>query len=520
MPRLSQQFPGNYGSPDNVNLEIENFVRYINSAELGNFTVGELLKKIFDENGQFDGPVEFRKSESGSLEYRIGEAVGSETVQWTTLIEAADLRGEPGRNVGELGAPIFTGRADFTAAAGDTAFNYAFTSADEILVYVNGLLKREGSSADYTTDESGGVNNAGVVTLTTAAALNDIVTIYKIRSNLITSYNRSDYSPTENQTVFPFTHTGETTIQVYKNGVLQRSGGSHDYLASSSNSTVTFTTAATPGDLISIITVENTTVRAVSGIMLEENFVHSDTGLLRLDKISIANNAISKDKVDSLTADLASKADIAVTNITPTNLRTGGIWIDTSQNPTQMKFFDGVSFLRTSPESSLPTFGPNDAGRFLRISGTGTAIETSSVDFSSLIPVTQRGAANGVAPLDSTGRLPQSRLPSVLSATSLYHSMATATNASTIMTRIFRQSIRIEGIAVQTTSGTCSVRIRVNNVDQGDTYAVSSTPNEVALTTPIEINAAAASRSIGFTVSNASSVNTLEVTLAISVLSS
>ena len=63
MARIRQQFPQNYGSSGNIN-EFESLIRYLNSAELGNKTVGELLAKLFDADGNFDGLIELRKAQA------------------------------------------------------------------------------------------------------------------------------------------------------------------------------------------------------------------------------------------------------------------------------------------------------------------------------------------------------------------------------------------------------------------------------------------------------------------------
>ena len=111
MARIRQQFPQNYGSSGNINVEFENLIRYLNSAELGNKTVGELLAKLFDADGNFDGPVELQKSTGGDIQYRVGEYTNT-TDGWITLVAAADLRGPSGQDFGEIGAPIFFGRAE------------------------------------------------------------------------------------------------------------------------------------------------------------------------------------------------------------------------------------------------------------------------------------------------------------------------------------------------------------------------------------------------------------------------
>ena len=61
MARIRQQYPQNYGSSGNINTEFESVIRYLNAAEIGDNTIGELLGKIFDNAGNWNGPVEFRK---------------------------------------------------------------------------------------------------------------------------------------------------------------------------------------------------------------------------------------------------------------------------------------------------------------------------------------------------------------------------------------------------------------------------------------------------------------------------
>ena len=323
-------------------------------------------------------------------------------------------------------------------------FDYAHASTDEILVYVDGVLQRSGSSFDYTTNPTGGSVNAGAITFNSGVTLNSVVTALKVRSTAITGFTRSDTVTTGAQTVFAFVHDEDTKLQVYKNGILQREGGANDYTTAPSNNTVTFTSSIPSGNTITIITVENTSVQAVTGMMFEEDFAHTDSGLIKFNKIKIDNDAIPQAKVASLTTDLGSKAKLTVSSSTPTGPATGDLFLDTSQTPNQLKFYDGTQFLRTSPESSLPTFTSSDAGPFVKVNGTGTALEYGSVDLSSVIPVTQKGAANGVASLDSTGRLPSSQLPSVLSTDSLYVAVTTPTNQTYDVKRIYKQKLRID----------------------------------------------------------------------------
>lgn len=519
MARIRQQFPQNYGSSGNINTEIENIIRYLNSAELGSNTIGELLAKLFDSTGAFIGPIELQKSTSGDIQYRVGTYANSAD-GWVTLVAASELRGEAGTNVGEIGAPIIHTRVDAVATSGQTVFDYAHVASDELLVYVNGVLKRSGSSYDYQTSTTAGTGSAGAVTFNSAVTTGHTVTIYKIRSTAITGFTRSDTVTTGSQAVFAFVHDATTKLQVYKNGILQREGGSFDYTTSVSNNTVTFNSAIASGNTISIITVENTSSQAVTGLMFESDFVNSSTGLINLAKVSIADGAIPQAKITDLVTTLGIKAKLTVSNSTPSNPATGDLWHDTSQTPNQLKFYDGTQFLRTSPESSLPTFTSSNAGQFVRVNGTGTALEYGTVDLSSVIAITQKGAANGVASLDSTGRMPSAQLPTFLSSDSFHQLVASVANTTLDMKRIYKQKIQIDGISVLTSSGSCSVQIQVNGTGQGSTYTANTTGLDTALSTPIQVDATSANKRVGFIVTNNSSAANLEVTLAISVLSS
>lgn len=520
MARIRQQFPQNYGSSGNINTEFENLFRYLNAAELGDNTLGELLQTIFSSTGEWQGPIEFRKDASGDIQYRVG-TYADDTTGYITLVSAAELRGAAGATVGEIGAPIIHSRQDTViSGTSTTVIDYAHSATDELLVYVNGILKRTGASFDYQSSPTAGTSSNGAVTFNSALANADVVSIYKIRSTAITGFTRTDTVTTGSQAVFAFVHDSTSRLQVYKNGILMREGGANDYTTSATTNTVTFNSAVASGNTVTIITVENTSVQAVTGQMFEQDFVHTDSGLIQLAKIKIDNNAIEQAKVNGLSAALTAKAKLTVSSSTPSSPATGDLFLDTSQTPNQLKFFDGTQFLKTSPESSLPTFTSANASQFVKVNGTGTALEYGTVDLSSVVPVTQKGAANGVASLDSTGRLPSTQLPTVLSTDSFFTEIATPTNTTFGVKRIFKQKIRIDGIAIRTTSGTCSVQISVDGVGLGSTLSASSTPSETALGTPIEIDASVASKKIEFIVTNNSSASVLEVTMAVSVIAS
>ena len=195
--------------------------------------------------------------------------------------------------------------------------------------------------------------------------------------------------------------------------------------------------------------------------------------------------------------------------------------MDTSGSPNRLKFYTGTAWLETAPESSLPTFAAANAGQFVKVNATGTALAYADIDYTAVVPVTQKGAANGVATLDSTGRLPAAQLPTVLASDSIYlKSAGSNSNGNVQIKRIYRQKIQVDAISLQCASGTGVVQITVNGVAVGSTHSVTSSGLEGVLSTPQEIDSTSSSKLIGFDITNASSLNTLEITLAISILSS
>ena len=515
MARLRQQNPQNYVASGNINAEFENVIRYLNSAELGEKTLGELLKVLFSEDGVFQGPIEFRNDSSAGIQYRVGSYTDT-TTGWTTLATLDSLRGAAGSDLGTVGAPIIHTRQDTVATSGQTVVNYAHDSTDELLVYVNGILKRSGGSNDYVSNAT-----ANTVTFNSGLTAGHVVTIYKIRATAITGFTRSDTVTTASQTVFPFVHDDATVLQVYKNGVLQREGGSNDYVTNAASDTVTFTSAVPSGNTISIITVENTSANTITGLMTETNFTDTATGKIPFSKLQIADADIAQAKVAGLVSHISTAAKLTVSGTTPSNPSAGDLFLDTSVSPNVLRFYDGTQFLQTSPESGLPTFSTSNAGQVVQVNGTGTALVYAAIDLSSRIATTQRGAANGVASLDSTGSLPSSQLPTSISSGSFYKIVSgSVSNGAQVIQRIFKQRIQIDAIHVVCSSGTGTVQIQVNGVNVGSTVNVSSSDNNTTLSTPQEIDATSANKKIGFNITNASSLNDLEVTFAFSILSS
>lgn len=602
MARLRQQHPQNYVNSGNIHTDFENVIRYLNAAELGNKTVGELLKVLFNEDGVWRGPVEFRVDNQQGLEYRIGE-YDNDTDGWLQLIEISDLRGPAGSNVGNVEGPFFFNRYDeiigagitsITVTAGGTGYlqpptvtfsapddvtgtrptatavltsgvvtsitvdtpgtgyqtaptvtitapangttatatstlgsipansnviSYTFdASTDDIVVYKNGLLLAENlGTPDYTKDAT-----ANTVTLP-SVALGDKISIYSVRSQAVTNFRREDTVVTAATTTVTFIHTAEEKLLVFKNGILQEEGGNDDYLTSPANATITFLNTLQVNDKVTVITVENQSLKSVAGLMFEDEYTDT-SGFIRYNKLSIQNDEIPQTKVAQLATSLAGKANLVSSISSPTSPTTGDLWLDISQVPAILKFYDGTQWLETSPESSLPTFIQSNANQYVRVNGTGTALEYGNIDFSSLVPKTFMGAANGVASLDTSAKLPVTQLPDIFSTNTIpfysvwQDSSATVTNKTYFVSRIWKQKLRIDGINHQLAGGTCTIQISVDGQTVGSALNTTSTNQSVSLSQIIEIDGTTQGRRLEIKVTNASSATGLELGIAAATL--
>ena len=605
MARLRQQHPQNYVNSGNIHTDFENLIRYINSAELGNKTIGELFGILFNEEGVFRGPIQMRQDVNTGIQYRVGQYADDES-GWITIANIADLRGSAGASVGNVEGPFFFNRQDFeigssitaitvgaggsgytaapsvtigppndttngvqaaatatisggavtaititTAGSGysaaptvtltggngssatatatigtpNTVVPYTFdASTEDIVVYRNGILLHEattgGTAAQYTYSTTN--NTVTIGNVSPALANADKITIYSIRSQAVTNFRRVDNEISGATTLVSFVHTTDEKLLVFRNGVLQEPGGNADYLASSAASTITFldtNNQLNTGDKVTIITVENTSVKTVAGLMFEDEYTDAN-GFIKYAKLSVTDNQIPQIKVSNLATSLAGKANIVNSLTAPTAPVTGDLWLDTSQVPAVLKFYDGTQFLNTSPESSLPTFLQTNAGQYVRVNGTGTSLEYGDIDFSALVPKTYMGAANGVATLDTSGKLPVSQLPETFSTITIpffsvwEQSSATVTNKTYFVTRLFKQTIRIDGLAFKLSGGTCTIQLSVDGVAVGSTYSVSTTASQQSLTTIIEIDSTSVGRRLELVVTNASSATSLEVGIA------
>lgn len=547
MAGIRQTAAFEYASSDKVQTEFENVIRYLQQAEVGGKTLGEVIDNLTDDDGNLNSNVEFKLDSAAGLQYRVGE-----TGSFKTIAALSELRGEAGQNVGDIGAPIFNGRQDYIIGTtirasdgvaypdGTTVLEYNHTADDTLVVFRNGLLQVEGDTNDYVTSAANNtVTFDDDLTTTNNSGAAEVVTIYKIRATAITSFLRTDFEVTSTQSVFPFSMDDTTEIQVYQNGLLLRenSGGqTNDYVRDNNNNTVTLNTAATGTtnnpDIVSIITVENTADQVVAGLMLEQVFTNAQTGKILFDKLEIADNAIAQAKVNGLTTSLAGKAGLSDVTAGGTALSAGPIntfYIEDVSGSPRLRFkVSETQNVDINPAVDIPSPSSANSGKFIRVSAAG-AYELSALTdvLSGYITTAQKDAANGVPSLDSNLLVNIDRIPSfdVLQQYPLLimdKEIGTAASPVTDATdyrikRISGARVRINKVyaVVADGSGTLSLDIKVGGVSQSQSFAVTTSSNAAFTpSNPIIIDARTGPLNLEVAVSSLSgTVNTLDVVI-------
>jgi hypothetical protein len=508
MARLKLINPSQYRSAERIGAEFENLTRYLNSAELGNRTLGELLGVLFDpQTGDFNGPIEMRLDTGAGLQWRIGE-YPREDGGWVTIASTEDLRGSPGQSLGIISEPVMYGREDFVADGIAATYSYYFTADDDVIVYKNGYLQPRNT---YTT-------NLGQqsVTMQSPPAQDDEITLFRLRMNPLSNFRRVTMVTTPGQAVFSLVHDFGEEIAVYMNGALLREGGAFDYVLNATTNTLSLTTPAPSGGILIDVLIFNNAGFKAGGLLTEA--AYTTNGFIRWDKIAVDNGDIAQAKINGLINALDGVTRITVDSIAPVSPDTGELWVDLSESPAVLNFYTGFAWVPASPNIDIPEFSGTVARQFLQVNAGGTALQWASPDYSTLVSTSQKGVANGVAALDSTGRVPIAQLPGAFSLESLFLRTASAANTDYVIKRIFRQKVNIDAIVLKTASGTCSVQVLVDGTPVGAVHPVTSTLTEEVLVSPIEVDASTTSKLIGFRVTSNASAATLDVTLALSGL--
>jgi hypothetical protein len=499
--RIQQQNPNNYRSSSQIHADFENIIRYLVSSERGSKSVPELMSILFDSDGNLDVNVELRFNETG-LQYRTGDN------DWETLVVAADLRGDPGRDIGDVALPIITQRTEYTATAAQTEFAYVHSASDVLFVHQNGILL---SPDDYTTSPVG-----GTVTLDAGATVDDIISIYKVRGGAGITTTRTDTTVVAaSQSVFSVTFpTDAYQEQVYLNGVLLAE--TTDYTLSTGTNTITLTEAAVTDDVFTAIFLSSSDSTAVTGFLLEGIYTDADTGLIPYSKLSFADGDLPVAKVATLADFLATAASIEVGSSTPVSPATGLLWLDTSTSPANLKIYDGIQFLSVQPTNTLPSIKTSDANYIVSINSSGTGFLYKALDFSALVYRTERAAAGGVATLDGDGLLEETQRPIVRVTDSIGKQIdGSVTDDTYRVKRLYGEKFRIIGHSAKTSSGTCSYQLSVSGVAVGSVYAASSSANDTALVTVIEVDALTLSKTLDVVITSAASAADFEIAISV-----
>ena len=309
MARLRQQHPQNYVNSGNIHTDFENLIRYINSAELGNKTIGELFGILFNEEGVFRGPIQMRQDVNTGIQYRVGQYADDES-GWITIANIADLRGSAGASVGNVEGPFFFNRQDFEIGSSITAITVGaggsgYTAAPSVTIGPPNDTTN-GVQAAATATISGGAVTA--ITITTAGSGYSAAPTVTLTGGNGSSATATATIGTPN-TVVPYTFDASTEdIVVYRNGILLHEattgGTAAQYTYSTTNNTVTIgnvSPALANADKITIYSIRSQAVtnfrrvdNEISGATTLVSFVHTtDEKLWYLETVSCKSQVVT-----------------------------------------------------------------------------------------------------------------------------------------------------------------------------------------------------------------------------------
>jgi hypothetical protein len=268
------------------------------------------------------------------------------------------------------------------------------------------------------------------------------------------------------------------------------------------------------GDIISVMTIENTSAVQVGGLMTEDEFT-DENGYIPLTKLAIPDAGIAPAKVATLVTELADKAHLVIASTTPSSASDGWLWLDTSSATPELKFYESGQWYTTSPDASLPVPATTDALRYLRVNSAGAGFEIADLNLSSVVLKTAKGAANGVATLDAQALIPAAQLPTIRSIGTYSKILSgSVSNGTHQITRLWKQTTMIDGLSIKTGAGSCSVQISVDGTTYGSVYSATTTTSDITLPASMEVNAEANSRSVEIAVTSASGCTDLQIAIS------
>lgn len=469
MARIKQLYPSRYASTEATSAEFENIIRYLRSGELGNRTIAELLRQLFNSEGNLDIGLELRFDPAEGLQYRLG----GEDQEWIDIIEPEKLRGDSGEYVGEIGDALMFNRADYVGDGVSTVFNYSFSESDaDTLLYRNGLLQ---SPNAYTLNE---IDNT--ITIYPAIGEDENITVFQIRKSELNGYSRTEIIATQNQYIIPFKFNTEDQLFIYRNGILYKEGENDDYVLNAGTSTITFLTPMASGDLVTILRLQGGGLRAVGGLLMEDQYCFN--GKILYDKILVENEEISPDKVQGLEDLMDKSKQVFVQDTTPvdtdeTEINAGDLWIQTGTPRSVLYFYDGLRWVSTAPDGSIPSITKGDELRYLRVNSAGSALEFAAIDLSSCVKKDDVGNPNGVASLDENGQISSDLIKEYYGYCPINYRTDSAIVKDGVLTLGYIANVQayLDRMTISLDVGTASVQLYVGDVAVGAVTDISTT---------------------------------------------
>ena len=93
---------------------------------------------------------------------------------------------------------------------------------------------------------------------------------------------------------------------------------------------------------------------------------------------------------------------------------------------------------------------------------------------------------------------------------------ATPSNATFLIKRLWKETVRLDGLTAVVSSGTCTIQLAIDGVAVGTSQAISSTKADVTFGSAVSVDATTSSKRLQVIITNNSSAADLELGVAAS----
>lgn len=152
-------------------------------------------------------------------------------------------------------------------------------------------------------------------------------------------------------------------------------------------------------------------------------------------------------------------------------IESGDLWIKTGLPISVLYFYDGLRWVSTAPDGSVPAINKGDELRYLRVNSAGSALEFAAIDLSSCVKKDEVGNPNGVAPLDENGQIADELIKQHYSYAPIQYRTDGTIAKEAVLTLGYVANVQayLDKMTLSLDAGTATVQLYVGDIAVGAT---------------------------------------------------